>query len=71
MNRIAENVRFASRYPELIALCRKYSDLPTGYRTEGTLVQDGADAVFDFGDGNSITLVGVDQATLTDDNVIL
>ena len=28
----------AARYPELIALCGKYSDLPTGYRTEGTLV---------------------------------
>lgn len=28
----------AELYPDLIALTAKYSDLPTGYRTEGTLV---------------------------------
>lgn len=26
------------RYPDLVALVNRYSDLPTGYRTEGTLV---------------------------------
>ena len=30
--------RAAQWYPELVALTSRYSDLPTGYRTEGTLV---------------------------------
>lgn len=40
--------RSAALYPDLIALCGRYSTLPTGYRTEGTLVvaRDRADKVF-------------------------
>ena len=38
----------ATLYPELISLCAKYSDLPTGYRTDGTIVvaRDRADSSF-------------------------